>query len=92
MGGAHSLPDRLDEETTKRVAGAYYDSNDFESLSAATPGYITREQLMEAAAKRGMSFSLRTKSTAKFDFGAEAKGGGDDDDDAKRDGAKRDAK
>lgn len=77
MGGAHSLPDRLDEETTKRVAGRYYDSNDFESLSGGT-GFITAEQLMEAAAKRGMSFSLRANSTKTFDFGAEAKDGGDE--------------
>ena len=88
MGGANSLPEKLDEETTRRVAGKYYCSTDFESLSASTPGYITREQLMEAASKRGMSFSLRANSSRTFDFGAEAKGGNlksDGGDDAKGD-------
>ena len=77
----------------KRVAGKHYDSNDFESMSAQTPGYITREQLMEAAAKRGMGFSLRQKSSKKFDFDAfdppeEKKGGRDSEDDADAKGAK----
>lgn len=85
MGGANSLPEILDEQTTKKIAGKHYDSNDFESLSSKTPGFITREQLMEAAAKRGMGFSLRSKSSKKFEFGdeAEEKKGGDDDNDYK---------
>ena len=75
-------------DRVKRVAGKHYDSNDFESMSAQTPGYISRAQLMEAAAKRGMGFSLRQNSSKKFGFDAydppdEKKGGDFDDDDYK---------
>ena len=31
-------------------------------------GYITRAQFMEAVAKRGHSFSMRTNSQKRFDF------------------------
>ena len=51
MGSGQSIPDMLDEEMVKQLAGEYYDSSDFESLSAQTPGYITKDQLILAAKK-----------------------------------------
>lgn len=44
MGGGQSLPEKIDEETVRRLAGGLYDSNDFEEMSKNTPGYITRDQ------------------------------------------------
>jgi len=53
------LPEQLDEETTKKLTGDLYESTEFESMSAATPGFISREQLLLAAKKRGLSVNLR---------------------------------
>ena len=69
MGSAQALPERIDKDTAERVAGRHFCSTDFDALSTDTPGFISREQLLEAARVRNLSFTLREKSQKKFDFG-----------------------
>mgnify|MGYP006266745033 FL=1 len=69
MGSAQALPERIDKDTAERVAGRHFCSTDFDALSTETPGFISREQLLEAARVRNLSFTLREKSQKKFDFG-----------------------
>ena len=80
MGSAQALPERIDKDTAERVAGRHFCSTDFDALATDTPGFISREQLLEAARVRNLSFTLREKSQKKFDFGfvAEEKEGADD--------------
>mmetsp|Transcript_5456 Transcript_5456/g.15314 ORF Transcript_5456/g.15314 Transcript_5456/m.15314 type:complete len:123 (-) Transcript_5456:32-400(-) len=69
MGSAQALPERIDKDTAERVAGRHFCSTDFDALATQTPGFISREQLLEAARVRNLSFTLREKSQKKFDFG-----------------------
>ena len=69
MGSAQALPERIDKDTAERVAGRHFCSTDFDALATDTPGFISREQLLEAARVRNLSFTLREKSQKKFDFG-----------------------
>ena len=69
MGSAQALPEKIDRDTAERVAGRHFCSTDFDALSTDTPGFISREQLLEAARVRNLSFTLREKSQKKFDFG-----------------------
>ena len=66
---AQALPERIDKDTAERVAGRHFCSTDFDALATQTPGFISREQLLEAARVRNLSFTLREKSQKKFDFG-----------------------
>ena len=77
-GQRPALPERIDKDTAERVAGRHFCSTDFDALATQTPGFISREQLLEAARVRNLSFTLREKSQKKFDFGfvAEEKEGG----------------
>lgn len=84
--GAQALPERLDRDTAAVVAGRHFCETDFEALSTGTPdNKISREQLLEAARVRNLSFTLRGKSQNKFDFSfaAEAKDSGSENGDAK---------
>ena len=69
MGSAQALPERIDKDTAERVAGRHFCSTDFDALATQTPGFISLEQLLEAARVRNLSFTLREKSQKKFDFG-----------------------
>ena len=69
------LPGKLSDHF--EMNGRHFCSTDFDALSTDTPGFISREQLLEAARVRNLSFTLREKSQKKFDFGfvAEEKDG-----------------
>ena len=47
MGAGASIPDKLDLETTKELAGERFDQGRFDS-AAGPDGCITRDQLLEA--------------------------------------------
>ena len=66
MGSAQALPERIDKDTAERVAGRHFCSTDFDALATQTPGFISREQLLEAARVRNLSFTLREKSQKKL--------------------------
>ena len=75
---AQALPERIDRDTAAVVAGKHFCDTDFEALSTRPPGFISREQFLEAARVRNLSFTLRGKSQKTFDFSfaAETKGDG----------------
>jgi hypothetical protein len=59
-----NLPDTLDEEAAKKVAGESWDKTKFDTFKG-TDGLITKERLLEAAGddgKRRMSLELKSPS------------------------------
>ena len=64
MGAGASIPDKLDLEKTKELAGERFDDGQFETM-AGPDGCITREQLLEAGNLVDFDASKLTEEVAR---------------------------